>query len=106
MPGCRVRDAAAFAVAHRPQGGTIHVVVHNQVGFRTPPSKGRLGTYATDVTTCMQLSVFHFNGDDPSMTQPLMCNLIEATRSVRLLYADRLVGRGDDVRVRLLGRAP
>jgi 2-oxoglutarate dehydrogenase E1 component len=37
----------------------------------------------------------HNEGDDPSMTQPLMYNLIEAKRSVRTLYADALVGRGD-----------
>ena len=37
----------------------------------------------------------HNEGDDPSMTQPLMYNLIEAKRSVRTLYAESLVGRGD-----------
>jgi 2-oxoglutarate dehydrogenase E1 component len=37
----------------------------------------------------------HNEGDDPSMTQPLMYNLIEAKRSVRTLYAEALVGRGD-----------
>ncbi|MDH6180496.1 2-oxoglutarate decarboxylase [Microbacteriaceae bacterium SG_E_30_P1] len=37
----------------------------------------------------------HNEGDDPSMTQPLMYNLIEAKRSVRTLYTEALVGRGD-----------
>jgi 2-oxoglutarate decarboxylase len=37
----------------------------------------------------------HNEGDDPSMTQPLMYNLIEAKRSVRKLYTESLVGRGD-----------
>ena len=37
----------------------------------------------------------HNEGDDPSMTQPLMYNLIEAKRSVRTLYMENLVGRGD-----------
>src|SRR5690606_27379991 len=37
----------------------------------------------------------HNEGDDPSMTQPLMTNLIEAKRSVRTLYTEALVGRGD-----------
>ncbi|MET0734388.1 MAG: thiamine pyrophosphate-dependent enzyme, partial [Microbacterium sp.] len=37
----------------------------------------------------------HNEGDDPSMTQPLMTNLIEAKRSVRRLYTEALVGRGD-----------
>src|SRR4029450_10541748 len=37
----------------------------------------------------------HNEGDDPSMTQPLMYNLIEAKRSVRKLYTEALIGRGD-----------
>jgi 2-oxoglutarate dehydrogenase E1 component len=40
----------------------------------------------------------HNEGDDPSMTQPLMYNLIEAKRSVRTLYLEALVGRGDITR--------
>lgn len=115
-------------------GGTIHLVVNNQVGFTTPPSEGRTSVYATDVAKTIQAPIFHVNGDDPeavlrvaelafafrqefhkdvvvdlvcyrrrghnegddpSMTQPLMYNLIEAKRSVRTLYAEALVGRGD-----------
>jgi 2-oxoglutarate decarboxylase len=115
-------------------GGTIHVVINNQVGFTTPPSEGRSSIYATDVAKTIQAPVFHVNGDDPeavvrvaelafayrqqfkrdvvidlicyrrrghnegddpSMTQPLMYNLIEAKRSVRTLYTEALVGRGD-----------
>lgn len=115
-------------------GGTIHLVVNNQVGFTTPPAEGRTSVYATDVAKTIQAPIFHVNGDDPeavlrvaelaykfrqefhkdvvidlvcyrrrghnegddpSMTQPLMYNLIEAKRSVRTLYAEALVGRGD-----------
>ena len=115
-------------------GGTIHLVVNNQVGFTTPPGEGRSSVYSTDVAKTIQAPVFHVNGDDPeavarvselafayrqefkrdvvidlvcyrrrghnegddpSMTQPLMYNLIEAKRSVRTLYAEALVGRGD-----------
>ncbi|ALJ21252.1 multifunctional oxoglutarate decarboxylase/oxoglutarate dehydrogenase thiamine pyrophosphate-binding subunit/dihydrolipoyllysine-residue succinyltransferase subunit [Microbacterium sp. No. 7] len=115
-------------------GGTIHVVVNNQVGFTTLPQDGRSSVYATDVAKTIQAPVFHVNGDDPeavvhvaelafryrqefkrdvvidivcyrrrghnegddpSMTQPLMTNLIEAKRSVRHLYTEALVGRGD-----------
>ncbi|MCU1639644.1 MAG: multifunctional oxoglutarate decarboxylase/oxoglutarate dehydrogenase thiamine [Microbacteriaceae bacterium] len=115
-------------------GGTIHLVVNNQVGFTTPPGEGRTSIYSTDVAKTIQAPIFHVNGDDPeavvrvaqlafayrqefhrdvvidlmcyrrrghnegddpSMTQPLMYNLIEAKRSVRTLYADALVGRGD-----------
>ncbi|MDP9028448.1 MAG: multifunctional oxoglutarate decarboxylase/oxoglutarate dehydrogenase thiamine pyrophosphate-binding subunit/dihydrolipoyllysine-residue succinyltransferase subunit [Actinomycetota bacterium] len=115
-------------------GGTIHVVINNQVGFTTPPSEGRSSIYSTDVAKTIQAPIFHVNGDDPeavvrvaqhafayrqqfkrdvvidlvcyrrrghnegddpSMTQPLMYNLIEAKRSVRTLYTEALVGRGD-----------
>ncbi|WP_243076914.1 multifunctional oxoglutarate decarboxylase/oxoglutarate dehydrogenase thiamine pyrophosphate-binding subunit/dihydrolipoyllysine-residue succinyltransferase subunit [Microbacterium sp. SS28] len=115
-------------------GGTIHVVVNNQVGFTTIPVDSRTSIYATDVAKTIQAPIFHVNGDDPeavvrvaqlafayreefhrdvvidvvcyrrrghnegddpSMTQPLMTNLIEAKRSVRRLYVEALVGRGD-----------
>jgi 2-oxoglutarate dehydrogenase E1 component len=115
-------------------GGTIHVIVNNQVGFTTGPASSRSTTYATDVAKGFQIPVFHVNGDDPeavvrvaelafayreqfdrdvivdmvcyrrrghnegddpSMTQPLMYNLIEAKRSVRKLYTENLVARGD-----------
>ncbi|NYE20958.1 multifunctional oxoglutarate decarboxylase/oxoglutarate dehydrogenase thiamine pyrophosphate-binding subunit/dihydrolipoyllysine-residue succinyltransferase subunit [Microbacterium immunditiarum] len=115
-------------------GGTVHIVVNNQVGFTTTPQDGRSSVYATDVAKTIQAPIFHVNGDDPeavvrvaqlavqyreefhrdvivdlvcyrrrghnegddpSMTQPHMTNLIEAKRSVRRLYTEALVGRGD-----------
>ncbi|SFI41042.1 MULTISPECIES: multifunctional oxoglutarate decarboxylase/oxoglutarate dehydrogenase thiamine pyrophosphate-binding subunit/dihydrolipoyllysine-residue succinyltransferase subunit [Microbacterium] len=115
-------------------GGTVHVIVNNQVGFTTLPQDARTSVYATDVAKTIQAPIFHVNGDDPeavvrvaevafqyrqefnrdvvidlvcyrrrghnegddpSMTQPLMTNLIEAKRSVRRLYTEALVGRGD-----------
>jgi multifunctional 2-oxoglutarate metabolism enzyme len=115
-------------------GGTIHLVVNNQVGFTTSPSSSRSSFYSTDVARMVQAPIFHVNGDDPeacvrvaelafdfrqefnkdvvidlvcyrrrghnegddpSMTQPLMYNLIEAKRSVRKLYTEALTGRGD-----------
>ena len=115
-------------------GGTIHIIVNNQVGFTTLPKDSRSTTYATDIAKSIQAPVFHVNGDDPeavarvsrlafeyrqefkkdvvvdivcyrrrghnegddpSMTQPLMYNLIEQKRSVRTLYMENLIGRGD-----------
>jgi multifunctional 2-oxoglutarate metabolism enzyme len=118
-------------------GGTINIVINNQVGFTTPPSQSRSMVYSTDIAKGIQAPIFHVNGDDPeavvrvaqlafefreafkkdvvidlvcyrrrghnegddpSMTQPLMYNLIEAKRSVRTLYLESLVGRGDITR--------
>ena len=115
-------------------GGTIHVVVNNQVGFTTSPSSSRSSLYCTDVARMVQAPIFHVNGDDPeacirvaqlafeyrqafnkdvvidlvcyrrrghnegddpSYTQPLMYDLIEQKRSVRKLYTEALIGRGD-----------
>ena len=115
-------------------GGTMHLIVNNQVGFTTLPHDSRTSVYASDVAKTIQAPIFHVNGDDPeavlrvaeiacayrqkfkadvvidlvcyrrrghnegddpSMTQPLMYNLIEAKRSVRTLYTEALIGRGD-----------
>ena len=115
-------------------GGTIHVVINNQVGFTTSPEESRSSFYATDVAKTVQAPILHVNGDDPeavvrvarlafeyrrtfhrdividlicyrrhghneaddpSYTQPQMYELIDAQRSVRKLYTERLVRRGD-----------
>ncbi|WP_462417195.1 multifunctional oxoglutarate decarboxylase/oxoglutarate dehydrogenase thiamine pyrophosphate-binding subunit/dihydrolipoyllysine-residue succinyltransferase subunit [Kytococcus sp. Marseille-QA3725] len=115
-------------------GGTIHIVVNNQVGFTTSPLEGRTSRYSTDVAKMIEAPVFHVNGDDPeacsrvaelafayreafhkdvvvdmvcyrrrghnegddpSMTQPQMYNLVNNKRSVRKIYQDSLLGRGD-----------
>jgi 2-oxoglutarate decarboxylase len=115
-------------------GGTVHIVVNNQLGFTTAPSAGRSSEYATDIAKMVQAPIFHVNGDDPeacvwatrmamgfrqqfrkdvvidlvcyrryghnegddpSYTQPLMYANIDQHRSVRKLYMQALVNRGD-----------
>ncbi len=53
-------------------GGTLHVIVNNQVGFTTSPGEGRSTTYASDVARMLQSPIFHVNGEDPEAVAQVM----------------------------------
>ena len=129
--------AEAFAMSDTSGyrvGGTVHIIVNNQIGFTTSPQYARSSKYPSDVAKTVQAPIFHVNGDDPeacvrvanlafeyrqrfhkdvvidmicyrrhghnegddpSYTQPLMYKAIAERRSVRKLYVETLVKRGD-----------
>jgi multifunctional 2-oxoglutarate metabolism enzyme len=60
-------------------GGTIHLIINNQIGFTTTPEESRSSPYATDLARAVQAPIFHVNGDDPD----------SAIRVARLAYAYR-----------------
>jgi 2-oxoglutarate dehydrogenase E1 component len=115
-------------------GGTVHIVVNNQIGFTTAPHEGRSTSYCTDVAKMIEVPIFHVNGEDPEavvyvaelaldfrqtfgrdvvidmvcyrkhghnegdeplFTQPVMYKKIKDRPSIKELYTEHLILRGD-----------
>ncbi len=118
-------------------GGTLHVILNNQVGFTTVAADGRSTTYASDIAKMLQIPIFHVNGEDPEavaqvvelamefrhrfqrdvvidmycfrrlghnesdeprFTQPVMYKTIDARKTIRDSYLDRLTQLGEVTR--------
>jgi len=58
-------------------GGTLHIIVNNQIGFTASPSEGRSTDYATDVARMLQVPIFHVNGEDPEAVAQVVSLALE-----------------------------
>ncbi len=86
-------------------GGTLHVIVNNQVGFTTLPDESRSCTYATDVAKMLQIPIFHVNGEDPEAVAQVISLAMDFRREFKRdvvidMYAYRRWGHneGDEPR--------
>lgn len=64
-------------------GGTLHVIVNNQIGFTTTPAEGRSCVYATDPAKMLQAPIFHVNGEDPEAVAQVILLAMEFRRKWR-----------------------
>ncbi|MBI4527546.1 MAG: 2-oxoglutarate dehydrogenase E1 component [Deltaproteobacteria bacterium] len=81
-------------------GGTLHVIVNNQIGFTTCPREGRSSTYATDVAKMLQIPIFHVNGEDPEAVAQVVRLSMEFRRTFKRdvvidMYCYRRLGHNE-----------
>lgn len=86
-------------------GGTLHIIVNNQIGFTTEQHQGRSTTYATDVAKMLQIPIFHVNGEDPEAVAQVVAIAMDFRKQFQRdvvidLYAYRRWGHneGDEPR--------
>ncbi len=68
-------------------GGTIHIVVNNQIGFTTTPAEARSTLYCTDVAKMIQVPIFHVNGDHPEA----VIHVVKLAMAYRQRFGDDVV---------------
>jgi len=81
-------------------GGTLHVIVNNQLGFTTPAEEGRSTTYASDVAKMLQIPIFHVNGEDPEAVAQVIELAMEFRRTFKRdvvvdMYCYRRLGHNE-----------
>jgi 2-oxoglutarate dehydrogenase E1 component len=64
-------------------GGTLHVIINNQIGFTTPPDEARSSPNATDVAKMLQMPIFHVNGEDPEAVAQVVRLAMDFRRTFR-----------------------
>ena len=72
-------------------GGTLHIIINNQVGFTTEPQQGRSTTYATDVAKMLQIPIFHVNGEDPEAVAQVVSLAMDFPQRVSTRRCHRLI---------------
>ena len=81
-------------------GGTLHVVINNQVGFTTEPDQGRSCTYATDIAKMLEIPIFHVNGEDPEAVAQVVAIAMDFRKQFEKdvvidMYAYRKLGHNE-----------
>ena len=81
-------------------GGTLHVIVNNQIGFTTPPDEGRSTMYATSVAKMLPAPIFHVNGEDPEAVAQCVQLALEFRAKFKLdvvidMYGYRRLGHNE-----------